>query len=224
MKFAILLVFMTLHCYALLAQGTEWGFELTLADGNKIELADPSVDVLPQNTISMSAGINYLYLSKSGFGIRAAATLGYHSQSVRIEQDINRMPLITYMPIGLRVEPVFRFKALQGQFEFFSGIEYRIYYSSGTSAAVFSNDKGSYYEFHFPVQSEQSLQPNVFGGISFLYTVNADHTLSIGLIRNVGLKSFKTGVLDVNNQSGVVQTLFASSSNYWGIRFMYSFK
>lgn len=213
-----------LQCATLLGQGIEWGFELTLTKGNKIELENPSIGLRPQNSFSISGGVNCMYLTESGFGIRAAINSGYHAQTIKLGQDINKYPLVTYIPIGLKVEPVFRFKAISNQFEFFSGIEGRIYYKNATSSAVFSNEKGNSYEFIFPNETKKSLQPNIFVGISLLYPIGEKHNLSVGVVRNVGLKNFMPGILNVNQGSGDLKTSFASNSTYWGIRMMYSFK
>lgn len=220
MKIALIILLVCLYP-PLFAQRSEIGFHLISNYGNQFQLAKRNTDINPQNTVNMAGGISYLLLSKSSWGIRGGTSIGYHAQAYTITGDSFRFPLFTYPFIGLKAEPVYRFKALQNEFEFFGGGELRIYFSDGTSSTSVVNSERSYqFEIsHF----KRSSQLNAFGGLSLNRVFNERNAISIGLLKNFSLQQFNPGTLIKDEASGRTQTSFASSSNSWGVRVMYSY-
>lgn len=215
------------------AQHTEFSFHLSphWLSGPKLDNSSPFVQVKDQ--FAGLGGLSYARFSRSGAGIRAGFNLGYILPRFIINRNpdddaSDRIHGSVVMYNSLSLEPVYRLKLSKWELELFGGADLRYFHSYGgtTYGYQFLSENPS--EFNVFGISNYTLgnkfQSNLYGGLSFIKSINAANRISIGLIKNFGLSELDGGVLTAKSDNGnTFQSSFSNITDFTGIRVQYGY-
>lgn len=196
------LVFLAISVYAILpassvlAQHNELSFQLTPHWLSSLELDEPSQIVRGKDQFAGLGGLSYAHFTSSGLGLRAGFNLGYFRPKLILNRNpgnglSDQLLGSVVMYNSLSIEPVYRFKWLRSEFEFFGGADLRYFHSIGYTSYGYhyqSPDPSEFSTFEIIVAPYQNkFQSNIYGGISFIKSINTKNRIGISLISNLGL-------------------------------------
>jgi len=233
------LIFLHLFVYAILsgssvlAQHNELSFQLTPHWLSPLKLDETSQIVRGKDQFAGLGGLSYAHFTRVGFGIRAGFNLGY----LRPKLSVNRNPgddfstqLLGSVVIynNLSIEPVYRFKWLRSEFEFFGGADLRYFNSNGYSSYSYhykSTNPSEFSTFGISFTPYQTkYQSNIYGGISYMKSINIKSRIGISLITNLGLSKPEGGQFTATaNNGNTFQTNFKPVTDFTGIRIQYGY-
>lgn len=233
------LLFLALYVYtflpgsSVLAQHNELSFQLTPHWLSPLKLDETSQIVQGKDQFAGLGGLSYARFTSSGLGIRAGFNLGYF----RPKFSINRTPdgdfseqflgsVVMYN--SLSIEPVYRFKWLRSEFEFFGGADLRYFHSNGYTSYGYnyqSANPSEFSTFEISVAPYQNkFQSNIYGGISYIKSINTKSRIGISLISNLGLSKPGGGQFTATADNGnKFQTNFKPVTDFTGIRIQYGY-
>ncbi len=129
---------------------------------------------------------------------------------------------------SLSIEPVYRFKWLRSEFEFFRGADLRYFHSNGYTSYGYnyqSTNPSEFSTFEISVAPYQTkFQSNIYGGISYIMSINSKSRIGISLISNLGLSKPGGGQFTATTDNGnTFQTNFKPVTDFTGIRVQYGY-
>lgn len=233
------LMFLALFVYAILpgssvlAQHNELSFQLTPHWLSPLKLDEASQIARGKDQFAGLGGLSYAHFTNSGFGIRAGFNLGYFRPKLSVNRnpsdDFSRQLLGSVVIYNsLSIEPVYRFKWLRSEFELFGGADLRYFNSTGyTSYGTHyeSANPSEFSTFEISVAPYQTkYQSNIYGGVSYIKSINTKSRIGISLISNLGLSKPGGGQFTATADNGnAFQTDFKPVTDFTGIRVQYGY-
>ena len=217
------------------AQHNELSFQITPHWLAPVELNETS-QIIAQEKAQFASlgGLNYAHFKRSGFGIRAGFNLGYFRPKFTINRNspdnvLNRRLLGSIvMYNSLSIEPVYRLNWRKSEFELFGGADLRYFNSVGYSSYGYhymSTSPSEFSTFDIIVAPyPNKYQSNIYGGISYIKSINTKDRIAISLISNIGLSKPGGGWFTATaNNGNKFQTDFKSVTDFTGIRIQYGY-
>ncbi|MDP2414074.1 hypothetical protein [Daejeonella sp.] len=233
------LMFLALIDYAILsgssvlAQHNELSFQLTPHWLSSLKLDETSQIAQGKDQFAGLGGLSYAHFTSSGLGLRAGFNLGYFRPKLIVNRNpgnglSDQLLGSVVMYNSLSIEPVYRFKWLRSEFEFFGGADLRYFHSNGYSSYGYhyqSTIPSEFSTFEISVAPYQTkYQSNFYGGISYIKSINTKSRIGISLITNFGLSKPGGGQFTATADNGnTFQTNFKPVTDFTGIRIQYGY-
>ncbi len=233
------LIFLALFVYAILpgsavfAQHNELSFQLTPHWLSALKLDETSQIAQGKDQFAGLGGLSYAHFTNSGLGLRAGFNLGYFRPKLIVNRNpgnglSDQLLGSVVMYNTLSIEPVYRFKWLRSEFEFFGGADLRYFHSNGYSSYGYNYQSANPLEFStFEIRVapyQTKFQSNIYGGISYIKSINSKSRIGISLISNLGLSKPGGGQFTARaNNGNTFQTNFKPVTDFTGIRIQYGY-
>ena len=233
LMFLAFVVFSVLPSSSLLAQHNELSFQLTPHWLSSLELDETSQIAQGKDQFAGLGGLSYAHFTSSGLGLRAGFNLGYFRPKLIVNRNpgnglSDQLLGSVVMYNSLSIEPVYRFKWLSSAFEFFGGADLRYFHSNGYTSYGYhyqSTNPSEFSTFEISVAPYQNkFQSNIYGGISYIKSINSKSRIGISLISNLGLSKPGGGQFIASADNGnTFQTNFKPVTDFTGIRVQYGY-